>query len=398
MKQSVRDIDVYGQARPGARRLQRAVRTATARSPTTAASAPRCRRSSTSRPTARAIILCSHLGRPDGKVVEKLRLTPVADRLSQLLGQPVQTTTDCVGTQVEAAASALQPREVLLLENLRFHAEEEKNDPAFARRAGLAGRRLRQRRLRHGAPRPRLDGGRRGVSAGRRGLPHAQGDRGAGQRARQPGAAHGSDPRRRQDQLEARRHHATCCQRSIACCSAAAWPRRSSRRAASTSAIRWSRTTMLETPRATSWPTPSSRGVPLLLPTDVVVADAFEADAEYQTVSGQRHPARLAHHGHRPRLRSTPSATRCEDCKTVFWNGPLGVAEFPAFAEGSLCPGAWRWRTWTRASSSAAAKRRRWSSRPACTTATRTSRPAAAPRSSSSRARRCPGVAALLDK
>src|SRR5689334_4811911 len=72
-----------------------------------------------------AVILMSHLGRPDGQVAEKLRLTPVAERLSALLHTTVQTVPDCVGPQVEAAAKALQPGQVLLLENLRFHKEEE---------------------------------------------------------------------------------------------------------------------------------------------------------------------------------------------------------------------------------------------------------------------------------
>ncbi|MGI6381446.1 MAG: phosphoglycerate kinase [Anaerolineae bacterium] len=79
-----------------------------------------------------AVILCSHLGRPKGKVVEGMRLTPVAKRLSELLGGQVVKVDDCIGPEVEVAASALQGGEVLLLENLRFHAHEEKNDPAFA--------------------------------------------------------------------------------------------------------------------------------------------------------------------------------------------------------------------------------------------------------------------------
>ena len=74
----------------------------------------------------------SHLGRPDGQVVEKLRLAPVAQRLSALLHTTVQTVPDCIGPQVEAAAKALQPGQILLLENLRFHKEEEKNNPEFA--------------------------------------------------------------------------------------------------------------------------------------------------------------------------------------------------------------------------------------------------------------------------
>ncbi len=85
------------------------------------------------------VILCSHLGRPDGQVKEELRLAPVAARLSELLGAPVRTTSDCVGPEVEEAVRALGPGEVLLLENLRFHPEEEANDPEFARRlASLA--------------------------------------------------------------------------------------------------------------------------------------------------------------------------------------------------------------------------------------------------------------------
>ena len=85
-----------------------------------------------------SVVLMSHLGRPDGKVVEKLRMRPIAQRLSELLHKPVQTAHDSVGAEVEAQAKALQPGQVLLLENLRFHKEEEKNDPAFAQQlAGL---------------------------------------------------------------------------------------------------------------------------------------------------------------------------------------------------------------------------------------------------------------------
>ncbi len=68
-----------------------------------------------------------------------MRMTPVAQRLSELLHRPVQTATDCVGPEVEAQAKALQPGQVLLLENLRFHKEEEKNDPAFAQQLASLG-------------------------------------------------------------------------------------------------------------------------------------------------------------------------------------------------------------------------------------------------------------------
>jgi len=72
-----------------------------------------------------SVVLASHLGRPDGQRVEKLTLKPVAEKLEELLGKPVKFLSDCVGPEVEAAAAALKPGEVILLENLRFHIEEE---------------------------------------------------------------------------------------------------------------------------------------------------------------------------------------------------------------------------------------------------------------------------------
>ncbi len=79
-----------------------------------------------------SVILASHLGRPKGKVTDSLRLKPVADRLSQLLGRPVRMTGDALGPGVQVAVDKLRPGDLLMLENLRFHAAEEDNDPAFA--------------------------------------------------------------------------------------------------------------------------------------------------------------------------------------------------------------------------------------------------------------------------
>ena len=78
------------------------------------------------------IILCSHLGRPGGSVKEELRLAPVGDRLANLLGMPVLNLADCVGPEIESAIDAMASKDIILLENLRFHPEEEKNDPNFA--------------------------------------------------------------------------------------------------------------------------------------------------------------------------------------------------------------------------------------------------------------------------
>ncbi len=80
-----------------------------------------------------SVVLASHLGRPKGKVNDALRLKPVADRLSELLGRPVRMTGDALGPGVHDAVGKLRPGELILLENLRFHAEEEANDPDFAK-------------------------------------------------------------------------------------------------------------------------------------------------------------------------------------------------------------------------------------------------------------------------
>ncbi len=85
------------------------------------------------------VILMSHLGRPDGQRNPEMSLRPVADALATLLGSPVAFAEDCVGPAAEAAVAAMKGGDVLLLENLRFHAAEEENDPAFAKQlAGLA--------------------------------------------------------------------------------------------------------------------------------------------------------------------------------------------------------------------------------------------------------------------
>jgi phosphoglycerate kinase len=79
------------------------------------------------------VILASHLGRPNGQVVEELRLTPAAERLSELLGKPVVKANEAIGDAVKAQVAGLQEGDVLLLENVRFYAGEEKNDPELAK-------------------------------------------------------------------------------------------------------------------------------------------------------------------------------------------------------------------------------------------------------------------------
>lgn len=86
-----------------------------------------------------SLIVASHLGRPKGKAKPELSLAPVARRLEELLGRPVKMLPNCIGPEVEQAAGGLKPGDVVMLENVRFHAEEEKGDEAFAKQlAGLA--------------------------------------------------------------------------------------------------------------------------------------------------------------------------------------------------------------------------------------------------------------------
>ncbi len=85
------------------------------------------------------VILMSHLGRPDGKVAEKMRMDPAAKRLGVLLSKQIRKLNDCVGADVEREVKNAKAGDVILLENLRFHPEEEKNGPEFARQLALLG-------------------------------------------------------------------------------------------------------------------------------------------------------------------------------------------------------------------------------------------------------------------
>ncbi len=85
------------------------------------------------------IVLMSHLDRPKGKVQDGMRLTPVGERLSELLGKQVRKLDDCIGDDVEKAVSGMKDGDVVLLENLRFYAEETKNEPGFAKKLASLG-------------------------------------------------------------------------------------------------------------------------------------------------------------------------------------------------------------------------------------------------------------------
>ena len=86
-----------------------------------------------------SVVLMSHLGRPKGEVKDNMRLNSVAIRLKELLGRDVRKLNDCIGSEIKKAVASMKPGDVVLLENLRFHKEETKNDPAFAKELALLG-------------------------------------------------------------------------------------------------------------------------------------------------------------------------------------------------------------------------------------------------------------------
>src|SRR6184192_1552123 len=85
------------------------------------------------------VILITHLGRPDGQVDDAYRTTPLAERLGELIGRPVRHLEDCVGRSIEAAVTAMRDGDIVMLENVRFHRGETKNDPAFSRQLAALG-------------------------------------------------------------------------------------------------------------------------------------------------------------------------------------------------------------------------------------------------------------------
>ena len=279
------------------------------------------------------IILCSHRGRPDGKVVGSLQMAPIASRLSDLLEQPVLTADDCVGPAVEAAAQALKPGEVLLVENLRFHAEEEANDPAFAQQLS----RLAEVYVNDAfGTAHRAHASTAGVAdylpavAGFlmikeiEELGNILGNPARPLAAILGGAKVSSKVAVLQNLLP--RIDCLFLGGGIASTFLKARGIDVAESLVEDDFIPVASDIMLEA---------ETRGIPILLPTDVVVADRFAADADHKTVLVQSVPPgwRIMDAG--PDTLST-FKDALDDCATVFWNGTLGVAEFPAFAEGSL--------------------------------------------------------------
>jgi phosphoglycerate kinase len=282
-----------------------------------------------------AVILMSHLGRPKGEVVDGLKMDPVAERLSELLGQPVKKLDDCVGPGVERAVETMQPGDVVLLENTRFHAEEKANQPDFAAKlAALAdvyvndafGAVHRAHASTEGAARAMREKGGPAVA----GLLVERELELLGKAVESPehpfiailGGAKISGKISVIESLLGR------CDRLLI-----------GGGMANTffKAMGYETGDSLVEDDAVSIATSllHEGGGKLVLPVDVVIADAFANDAQTKVVAPNEVPSgwRILDIG--PKTVSTFESA-LQGAKTITWNGPLGVFEMPTFAAGTF--------------------------------------------------------------
>ena len=280
------------------------------------------------------VILCSHLGRPKGERALEFSLAPVAKRLAELLpGVKITFADDCVGEQAEAKAKALGDGEILLLENLRFHKGEEKNDPEFAKQlASLAELFVSDA---FGTVH-RAHASTAGVAAY---LPAVAGFL-IGQELGVMGEALENPARpfvailggaKVADKIGVIKNLLLKCDSLIIGGGMAYTFFKAQGYEIGTSLLDEPSlglaNELLEEAKA--------RGVKLLLPVDTVVAKAFAADAEHKTV----HSDQIPNGWMGMDIGEEASAAYAQEiagAKTVIWNGPMGVFEFPEFAKGTI--------------------------------------------------------------
>jgi len=279
------------------------------------------------------VVLAAHFGRPKGQVVDGMRLTPVADRLGALLGQPVAKTDRCIGSEAAAQAAALQPGQVLLLENVRFFKEEEENDPAFARKlASLAQVYVNDA---FGAAH-RAHASTAGVTdhlspcvSGLLMEKELQYLQGAIEQPQRPLAAivGGSKVSSKISVLASLME---TCDKVLIGGGMIFTFYKARGLTVGKSLVEDDKLELARELEATA----KARGVELLLPTDVVAADRFAADANHRTVPVDAIPEGWMGLDIGPDSVATFQKA-LEDCRTVIWNGPMGVFEFDAFAVGT---------------------------------------------------------------
>ncbi|MBD2281380.1 phosphoglycerate kinase [Aphanizomenon flos-aquae] len=278
------------------------------------------------------VILTSHFGRPKG-VDEKLRLTPVAKRLSELLGQEVIKTDDCIGDDVAAKVAALDNGQVLLLENVRFYKEEEKNDPAFAEK--LAANADFYVNDAFGTAH-RAHASTEGVTkflspsvAGYLVEKELQYLQSAIEVPQRPLAAiiGGSKVSSKIGVIETLLEK---CDKLIIGGGMIFTFYKARGLSVGKSLVEEDKLELAKSLEAKA----KERGVALLLPTDIVSADKFAPDANATTVSIENIPADGMGLDIGPDSVKVFQAALA-DCKTVIWNGPMGVFEFDKFAAGT---------------------------------------------------------------
>jgi len=282
-----------------------------------------------------AVILMSHLGRPKGQVVDGLKMDPVAERLSDLLGRPVKKLDDCVGPDVEQAVGAMRPGDVILLENTRFHAEEKANDLDFAAQlAALAdvyvddafGAVHRAHASTEGAARAMREKGGPAVA----GLLVERELELLGKAVESPqhpfvailGGAKISGKISVIESLLGR------CDRLLIGGGMANTFFKAMGYEVGDSLIE-------EDAVSTAKSLLDQGGGKLVLPVDVVIADAFDNDAQTKVVAPNEVPRGWLILDIGPKTVSTFESA-LQGAKTVAWNGPLGVFEMPAFAVGTF--------------------------------------------------------------
>ncbi|MBW4493151.1 MAG: phosphoglycerate kinase [Oscillatoria princeps RMCB-10] len=278
------------------------------------------------------VILCSHFGRPKG-VDESLRLTPVAKRLSELLGQEVIKCDDCIGEEVASKVGAMQNGQVALLENVRFYKEEEKNDPEFAKKlASVADLYVND-----------AFGTAHRAHASTEGVTHYLKPSVAGyliekelqylqaaiENPQRPLAAiiGGSKVSSKIGVIETLLEK---CDKLLIGGGMIFTFYKARGLSVGKSLVEEDKLELAKSLEVKA----KERGVQLLLPTDVVVADKFAADAEAQTVSIENIPDGWMGLDIGPDS-VTVFQEALADCKTVIWNGPMGVFEFDRFAVGT---------------------------------------------------------------
>lgn len=278
------------------------------------------------------LILCSHLGRPKGKVIDSLKMKPIGERLAQLIDREVLVTSCCIGREAKSKAEKLGSGEILLLENLRFHPEEEKNEPGFSKELASLGEIFVNDAF---GTAHRAHASTVGVTQH---LPAVAGflmekelkylSLAAGSPAHPfvaiLGGAKISDKMAVVENL-LDRIDVLLIGGGMAATFLKAKGYEIGQSLLEEESLEFVSGIMEKAEK---------KGKSLVLPEDVVIADRFDADAEAQTVSIERVPS----DGHildiGPRTIEIFEG-HLRKSKTVFWNGPMGVHEFPAFANGT---------------------------------------------------------------